>query len=210
MDGKVCTKCEEYKDIRDFFKKSKHKDGLSYFCKNCSKDSLNKWRENNRDKVKHHNTNSADKYKIWKEENKEHIKEYSKEYRKLEAVKERTKVLRKMRNSTNIGKVRHTISNRIKRFLKGKKSKSTKEIIGLEYKDFILFLESKFEDWMTWENYGIYNGEFNYGWDVDHIIPLSTAKNEDDIYTLNYYTNLQPLCSKINRDVKKDKCDLRS
>ena len=58
---------------------------------------------------------------------------------------------------------------------------------------------------MTWDNYGKYNGSFNYGWDIDHIIPTSSAKNEDDVYRLNNYTNLQPLCSKINRDIKKHK-----
>jgi len=52
--------------------------------------------------------------------------------------------------------------------------------------------------------HGLYNGEFNYGWDIDHIIPISTAKTEDDVYKLNYYTNLQPLCSKINRYIKKN------
>ncbi len=60
---------------------------------------------------------------------------------------------------------------------------------------------------MTWENRGLYNGEFNYGWDIDHIIPISFAKTEEDIIKLNHYTNLQPLCSKINRDIKKDKLD---
>ena len=59
-------------------------------------------------------------------------------------------------------------------------------------------------DRMTWENRGLYNGEFNYGWDIDHIIPLSSAETEEDIIKLNHYTNLQPLCSKINRDIKKD------
>lgn len=57
---------------------------------------------------------------------------------------------------------------------------------------------------MNWNNYGLYNGEFNYGWDIDHIIPSSSAKCEKDAYKLSHYTNLQPLCSKINRDVKKD------
>lgn len=56
---------------------------------------------------------------------------------------------------------------------------------------------------MTWENYGKYNGELEYGWDIDHIIPLSSAKNEDDLLRLNHYTNLQPLCSKVNRDIKR-------
>jgi hypothetical protein len=58
---------------------------------------------------------------------------------------------------------------------------------------------------MTWENKGLYNGNPNYGWDIDHIIPLSEAKSKDDVIRLNHYTNLQPLCSYINRDVKKNK-----
>ena len=77
--------------------------------------------------------------------------------------------------------------------------------LGCSFEEFKIYLESKFEDWMTWENYGLYNGELNYGWDIDHIIPSATAKTEDDIYNLSHYTNLQPLCSKINRDIKKDK-----
>jgi len=57
---------------------------------------------------------------------------------------------------------------------------------------------------MNWDNKGLYNGNFEYGWDVDHIIPLSSAKTEEEIIRLNHYSNLQPLCSKINRDIKKD------
>ena len=57
---------------------------------------------------------------------------------------------------------------------------------------------------MAWENKGLYNGELNYGWDVDHIKPLSTASSEEELIILNHYTNLQPLCSKINRDIKRD------
>lgn len=49
-----------------------------------------------------------------------------------------------------------------------------------------------------------FKGELNFGWDIDHIIPTSSAKTEKDIYKLNNYTNLQPLCSKINRDIKRD------
>ena len=57
---------------------------------------------------------------------------------------------------------------------------------------------------MTWENHGLYNGELNYGWDIDHIIPFSSAKTEEDIIKLSHYTNLQPLCSKFNRYLKRD------
>ena len=53
-------------------------------------------------------------------------------------------------------------------------------------------LESKFTGNMTWENYGF------YGWHIDHIIPLSSAKDEDGLKKLCHYTNLQPLWCKDN------------
>lgn len=56
---------------------------------------------------------------------------------------------------------------------------------------------------MNWDNRGPHNGTPDYGWDIDHIIPLKTATCESDIIRLNHYTNLQPLCSYINRDVKR-------
>ena len=69
---------------------------------------------------------------------------------------------------------------------------------------FKAYLESQFLPWMSWDNYGLYNGEFNYGFDLDHIIPISSAQIEADLLTLNHYSNFQPLCSKINREIKRD------
>jgi hypothetical protein len=62
----------------------------------------------------------------------------------------------------------------------------TIEILGCTYEYFKIYIESKFEDWMNWENQGKYNGELNFGWDMDHIIPISSAKNEEEIYKLNH------------------------
>jgi hypothetical protein len=85
-----------------------------------------------------------------------------------------------------------------------KESKSI-ELLGCSIDEFRLYLESNFEDWMNWDNYGKYNGSPMSGWDIDHKIPLSSAKNKEDLEKLNHYTNLQPLCSYINRNIKKDK-----
>lgn len=104
--------------------------------------------------------------------------------------------------------IRSSISGSLKKRNYNKFLK-TKDILGCTFEEFKLHLESKFEPWMTWENHGKYNGESNFGWDIDHIIPLSSAKTEEDIYKLNHFSNLQPLCSKINRYEKKNKLDYK-
>lgn len=84
------------------------------------------------------------------------------------------------------------------------KQSKTANILGCTFEEFKIYIESKFEPWMNWDNYGKYNGTFNYGWDLDHIIPLASAKTEEEVIKLNHYTNFQPLCSHINRDIKRD------
>ena len=85
----------------------------------------------------------------------------------------------------------------------GKRSK-TFEILGCSFEEIKFYLESKFLPWMNWDNRGLYNGTEGYGWDIDHIIPLSSAQTEEELLKLNHFSNLQPLCSYINRDIKKN------
>jgi hypothetical protein len=68
-----------------------------------------------------------------------------------------------------------------------KRSKKIEQIIGLSLENYKKHIESQFEDWMSWDNWGLYT------WHIDHIIPISSAKNEEEIYKLWYYTNLRPL-----------------
>ena len=82
------------------------------------------------------------------------------------------------------------------------KNCKTFEILGCNTNEFKEYLESKFESWMSWDNKGLFNGTFNYGWDLDHIVPLKKAKTKEDVINLNHYTNFQPLCGKINREIK--------
>ena len=99
-----------------------------------------------------------------------------------------------------------SISNSFKCNGFSKKSR-THQILGCSFEELKQYLESKFLPWMNWSNKGNWNGipkEPNVAWDIDHIIPISTAKTEEDIIRLNHYTNLQPLCSYINRWIKSD------
>ena len=99
--------------------------------------------------------------------------------------------------------IKTLISNSLKSKNFIKQNKTTK-ILGCSIEKFKQHLESKFESWMNWNNYGKYNGTFNYGWDIDHKIPTASSKSEEELLILNHYTNLQPLCGYINRVIKRD------
>lgn len=67
-------------------------------------------------------------------------------------------------------------------------------------------LESQFENWMSWDNHGHCKSyDYRCTWHIDHIVPISSAENEEDLYNLNHWSNLQPLCSRVNMIDKKDK-----
>ena len=85
------------------------------------------------------------------------------------------------------------------------KNSRTREILGCSSEEFKIHIEKQFQSWMTWNNHGIYTGEINEHWQLDHIIPLSSAETLEDAVRLNHYTNLQPLCSYTNQVVKRDR-----
>ena len=187
--------------------------------KERKKNRLAKNYHDNKEKRKEKRKENFKKFHI---ENPDYRKNYMKEYRKTENNKiynrerSKTEKYKEVRNSRQRERymehplykiscsIRKAINKAIKRNNFEKKNK-TVEILGCSFNEFKNFIENKFEIWMTWENYGKYNGELNYGWDIDHIIPLDSAKSEEDLLRLNHYSNLQPLCSKINRDIKINK-----
>lgn len=206
-----------YENNKEYFKE--------YILKNDTKKYKIKYRKKNKEKIN-------ELVKKYREKNKEKINKYLSEWRKINKEKteqyyQKNKENNKRYIKNNIDKVRERRNKyfRIRRdndplfklscnlrtligisLTNNGYSKKTKsyEILGITFDELLLYFEGLFEDWMSWENYGKYNGEYNYGWDIDHIIPLSTAKNEGEIIKLNHYSNLQPLCSKMNREIKKN------
>ena len=229
---KECGKCKIISE--NFYKDKRSKDGFRSTCKVCDSITKKMYMENNSDKIKivrkerykkdiekikiygkqYYENNKEkiyDNKKDYYENNKEEILTYKRQYyidnKEIISIKKSNYFKYKMEND-----ILYNLKYRIKSLIylsfynKGFTKKSrTYKILCCSFDDFKLYIESKFEPWMTWENRGLYNGELNYGWDIDHIIPISSAKTEDEIIKLNHYTNLRPLCSKVNRDIKKAK-----
>jgi hypothetical protein len=64
-------------------------------------------------------------------------------------------------------------------------------ILGCTWPEFQSHIERQFVRGMTWEN--------RNAWEIDHIVPVATAKTELDVIALNHFTNLRPLWTAINR-----------
>ena len=125
-------------------------------------------------------------------------------------IRERESNRQRKRREDPLYKFKDAIRNTIRRAMKtkgNKKNSKSWELLGCTFDEFRKYIEDKFELWMTWDNHGNpIDGiiEPDKSWDLDHIIPMASAKTEEEIIRLNHYSNFQPLCSYINRHVKRD------
>lgn len=76
------------------------------------------------------------------------------------------------------------------------KTSPTFEQLGYTVEDFIVHLERQFLPGMGWHNM--------HKWQIDHILPVSTAKTVEDVVALNQLPNLRPMWAAEN-NAKKDK-----
>lgn len=227
---KKCTICLKEKKFDEFGILSRSIDGHYPQCKDCKSDIdksyykrkreviLNKvksyYSENkvqilttrNKDRVANYN-------KLYKKEKSDYISKYNKEYRELN--KEEINEKRKEYRANNREKINEYSRNRLKNnksarlakrlrgrlndFLKNKNFTKTlgfQEYIGCSQADLVKHIESLFQPGMTWDNY-------NYEtWHIDHREPLSSANDEEEMYGLCHYSNLQPMWAKEN--IKKN------
>ena len=177
---KKCHQCGESKDLTsEYWHKNKSRpDGVSVYCKSCMNE--------NKRKGGKYNYLEKSRYEV-----RRHTKEF-KEYQ----VKYQMKLNKKKYHDDMSFRLMKRMRNMINKYIQ-RKQKKTSEIIGCTSDELIKYLESKFKKGMSWENYG--------EWHIDHIIPQSSAKTDEEVYRLNHYTNLQPLWAEENLK-KSDKC----
>ena len=178
---KTCKKCKTTKELCDFrFRKDR---GIYYSqCKECEK----KYKQINYLEKIEENKKYRDRYY---QENKEKIISRVIDYQKKNGV------WMKKYNSDPIFKMSHNVRCRIREFLTQKKlnkKNKTFNIVGCSPEFLKEYLEKQFTEGMSWETHSL------YGWHIDHIIPLSSAKTEEEFYKLCHYTNLQPLWATDN------------
>lgn len=196
--------------IESFSKNKYIKDGLRTNCKTCDKISRKKYYDKNieiiiqkqknryqqdkenikaRARERHQKNKEREnaKSKTWKQQHKEEVSVYNKNY-KATHKDQRNAHETKRRKEEPIVKIQTSIRNRLRDAVKGEyKTGSAIDLLGIlngDINDFKVWLEEQFYDHpltgekMTWENYGRPNGKM--GWDIDHIIPLSSVNLRDE------------------------------
>ena len=218
MRTKKCSKCRQIKEICFFSTNNSTKDKLHCSCKQCDKEKYLKNRENNIIKMRDYKKNNQDKIKKYYIENKEKYREYRENKREitilymkdyysnnldkrkkyLEENKESFRVKRnisekKRRDGDSLYRLKIYVRNRIWFYLKKNvisKNNTTFELVGCAPSELKIYLEQKFNSGMSWDNQG--------KWHIDHIIPLSKAETEEELYKLCHFTNLQPMWATEN------------
>lgn len=220
MEKKVCSKCKIDKELYEFQKNKHSKDGYRSECSECSKlmkklkpkNIINQYHKNYRDKNREKYNEKQKKY-YWnnKEKETERVKKYREKQKRINNKEKPEKIKniyvpwrvknkevfnqkRRERYKTNvIFRLSQNIRNRMNTFISSNnfsKNGKTFELIGCSQIELKIYLENKFLPGMSWDNKG--------EWHIDHIIPLSLAKTEEETYKLCHYTNLQPLWANDN------------
>jgi hypothetical protein len=223
---KICSKCKESKKLSEFAKRSDSKDGYRSQCKNCvglnpniKKTSKNYYLKNREKLLKKANDRKrrnldhgskrrtikrmmelCESYqslctKCMKIQDKENfVKDNSRKNRTSAQCNDCKNAYYKYKKKSDIiFKLSTNIRSMISTYIKSngiKKTRRSEEIIGCSFIELKSHIELKFIEGMSWENYGL--------WHIDHIIPISYAKSEVEIYKLNHYSNFQPLWAKDN------------
>lgn len=166
------------------------------------------FRERDRKYAETHKEQIANRYKEWAKAHAEQLARYNKEYRAKNA--EEISQKRKIKDQENRPRINAYIKNKratdplfklstqvrglIRISLKNRgygKDTHTYEILGCDYETLWEHLK---QSWL--DNYGTeWNGE---PYHIDHVIPLATAKTEQEIKDLCYYKNLQLLKPRDN------------
>ena len=200
---KICAKCGEEKSVKCFQISNHHTGGYFPWCKECRREY---GRENYLANSEYHIKRSKEyrdahkeelktKRRIYMEKNKEPLLEYRRKYTKKNRAK--INIHQNKRRHTNIAiRLHHNMQVAIRRGLLLKKDRKQRwnDILGYDTEVLRKHLEKKFQNGMSWDNYG--------DWHVDHVIPVSvfnfTKTTDIDFKRAWALSNLQPLWSNLN------------
>lgn len=172
---KKCNKCSKMKFLDDFHKFKYSVDGHLGKCKICLNDERNcdEYRASRKEIRKKNKVKNNETQRIW--------------YHKNVKVNPVLRLRKATSKAVRCGLLRNNGS---------KHGESTFKHLPYTVEQLKTHLESLWESWMNWDNYGKYDLN-KMTWQIDHIVPQSrllfSNMNEDNFKILWDLSNLRPL-----------------
>lgn len=220
---KKCTKCGVEKNLEEFHRNKKSKDGRTFKCKECVRFYSKSYRKENREKIKAYAESwrkdnpgyrrsyreaNKEKLSVWEkayyESNKEKIAEYAKKYRESNRDKERAR-----REAWREANPDYHNAYRKKRYAEDPVFRAVIRLRGnanrlgdYKNKKTIELVGCSPEEF--WRRNGSPSVEELKDLHIDHIVPLSwfDLTNEDHVKVACNWTNLQYLSGRDNESKK--------
>ena len=179
---RTCRICNKILPISEFYV-SKPSPGrkspkIETRCKSCTRDYYN----NNKDTI------------LAKAASKRVPKAKPPKKTPEETQARQTAYIRERRRNDPLVKLRANIGTLIANSLANqgyKKTSKSATILGCSFDEFYNHIEQQFTVGMSWDN--------RSEWHIDHIIPISFARSEQELILLNHYSNLRPFWGNRNQ-----------
>ena len=205
-DSKICSKCRAKKLLTEFNIARSQLDGRQRYCRQCA----SAYNATPEAKATRDNYRAAPEAKIKKQAYQKVLDAtpQRKTYLAIRATTPEYKAYMfgyktKRCKTDSLFKFNENVRTLIHHSFKGKgfrKNSKTSQILCMSPKEFQGYIATRFKPGWTFENKGTV-------WDLDHIVPISSAKTYEDVIRLNHYSNFQPLECDINRHVKRNRLD---
>jgi len=201
MESKVCSKCNIDLDISNFTKSSRNKTGYENSCKKCRNVGRRKNRANLRESqnFKYIEGKICGDCREYKNRNDYYVSRNCTDgLRSIckKCANSRHNEYSKNRRKTDLMfRLSATIRSYLHKSLKAgncTKNSFTESYLGRSVESFKQYISLWFEDDWNWDNYGKV-------WEIDHIIPVSAIKCDDDARVIWHFTNMRATSIAENR-----------
>jgi hypothetical protein len=201
---RICNKCGICKELNienfsQVFGRGKKKLYFKNKCKECHKIYSRDYNREHKEKCRKNLKEYLEKNPFYQKECREKNKEHYLQYRRL--YEKRPNIKLKKRISKAIKKALNKVGS--------KKQIETLKFLEYSIEELKIHLENQFEQWMNWDNWGVYlvsewddNDSSTWKWQIDHIIPMATfeytCELDDSFKRAWSLNNLRPLNAKEN------------
>jgi hypothetical protein len=188
---KTCTKCGKTKLLSEYYKQKAGKYGRDARCKVCRKEKRKAYDQSEKRKAY---MKAYEQSEAGKARKKAYMKKYRESEKGKAYHKAYTKAYKKNRYDNDpVFKLHNILSSGFCNWIRGiQKTCRTEQYVCCTYKELLDYLESQFEEGMSWENHG--------EWQIDHFKAQSRFDPtiEEEAFKCWHYTNLQPMWASEN------------